>query len=316
MTVQAQRVPTAARHERVAALAGAALVAVSACGFATLGIFGKLLMARDFDLQSTLAWRFGGAALLLWIWMLARSRWRIAAAQAAIAFAMGAIGYALQATLYFVTMDHIGVGLTSLLLYTYPAFVALLAWLVDRERPTWARVAALVAVFAGTSLAADPRGPHPDLFGLVIGLCTGAWYAIYLTVGTRLVRAVDSLAASGYVCLGAATSFLIAALSGRGLDVPRSTAQGALILGIVVVATVIPIVALFAGMRRLGTPRAALLSTLEPVVTVALGAVILGERLGRAELAGGALIVAALVLLQLSGRPASGNLDANSVKNT
>ncbi|TAM78082.1 EamA/RhaT family transporter [bacterium] len=314
MTAQARRITTVTTHERGAALAGAALVAVSACGFATLGIFGKLLMAQDFDLQSTLAWRFSGAALLLWIWMLARARWHIAAAQAAIAFVMGAIGYALQATLYFVTMDHIGVGLTSLLLYTYPAFVALLAWLVDRERPTRARVAALVAIFAGTSLAADPRGPHPDLVGLAVGLCTGAWYAVYLTVGTRLVRAVDSLAASGYVCLGAATSFLIVALSGRGLDLPRSTAQGALILGIVVVATVIPIVALFAGMRRLGTPRAALLSTLEPVVTVALGAAVLGERLGRAELAGGALIVAALILLQFSGRPCADDRGADSVK--
>ena len=303
MTTQARRITI-----------GAALVAASACGFATLGIFGKLLMAQGFDLQSTLAWRFGGAAVLLWIWMATHSRWRIPAAQGAIAFAMGAIGYALQATLYFVAMDHIGVGLTSLLLYTYPAFVALLAWLVDRERPTRGRITALVAVFIGTSLAASPGGAHPDLLGLTIGLCTGAWYAVYLTVGTRLVRAVDSLAASGYVCLGAAASFLVA-LTGRGLDLPRTVDAGALIAGIVVVATVVPIVALFAGMRRLGTPRAALLSTLEPVVTVALGAAILKERLGAGELAGGALIVAALVLLQISRGPAAGALGTSSVKN-
>ncbi|TAM58308.1 EamA/RhaT family transporter [bacterium] len=307
-TAQTQQITTAMR-ERRSRFVGAILVALSACCFATLGIFGKLLMARGLDLQSTLAWRFGGAALILLFWMLLRARWRIPLAQFAIAFAMGAIGYALQATLYFVAMDHIGVGLTSLLLYTYPAFVALLAWLVDHERPTRRRLVALGIAFIGTSLAADPRGPHPDMVGLVVGLATGAWYAVYLTVGTRLVREVDSLAASGYVCLGAAASFLTVAIGGHGLDLPRSGVSLALVAGIVVVATVIPIIALFAGMRRLGTPRAALLSTLEPVVTVALGAMILGERFGASELGGGALIVAALILLQVGVSPASGGPD-------
>jgi len=302
---------------RQAELAGAAFVAVSAFGFATLGIFGKLLFARGFDLPSVLALRFGGAALLLWALMLVRGRWRLSLAQAAIAFAMGAIGYALQSTLYFVAIEHISVGLTSLLLYTYPAFVALLAWAVDREQPSRRRMAALIVAFAGTSLAANPHGPRVDPLGLLAGVGTGAWYAMYLTIGTRLVRAVDSFTASGYVCFGAACSFFASSLAGPGLHRPAAPEDVALLLGIVAVATVIPIVALFAGMRRLGTPRAALLSTLEPLVTVALGAAILHERLSATQLAGGALIMAALVLLQLPASDERRSLaDAVSVKSS
>lgn len=151
----------------------------------------------------------------------------------------------------------------------------------------------------GTSLAANPHGAHADPFGLAIAIGTGAWYAVYLTIGTRLVRAVDSLAAGGYVCLGASASFLFVSLIGSGLRMPSTPSSLMLLAGIAVIATAVPIVSLFAGMRRLGTPRAALLSTLEPIVTVALGAAILHERLSGGELLGGVLIVTALILLQL-----------------
>lgn len=277
-------------------------MATSACGFATLGIFGTSLERQGFDLSSALAWRFSGAALLFWVWLLTRGTWRIPAPQAGIAFIMGAIGYALQSTGYFVTFERIGVGLTSLLLYTYPAFVTLLAWLVDHVRPSRRRLTALVIAFAGTSLAADPRGGHADLLGVAIGLGTAAWYAIYLTVSMRVVRSVDSLSASGYVCLGAMLSFVIAALARGGLHVPDMSRSLLPIAGIVVIATVMPIVTLFAGMRRLGAPRAALISTLEPVVTIALAAAILHERFVPIELLGGALIVTALLLLQFPER--------------
>ncbi|MDE2572799.1 MAG: EamA family transporter [bacterium] len=296
----------AARAKRID-LAGVALVSCSACGFATLGIFGKGLLHAGLDLPSTLAWRFAGAALLLWIWLIARRRWRLPLRQAATAFTLGAVGYAIQSALYFLAIERISVGLTSLLLYTYPAFVALLAWLVEHEPPSRRRLAALIVAFAGTSLAANPHGPRADLLGLAIGVGMGLWYAAYLILSARLVRSVDSLTASAYVCLGAATSFIAVALA-TGVSLPRTSAAGLMVLGIVVVATVVPIVALFAGIRRLGTPRAAVLSTLEPVVTVALGALILGERLGPLQLTGGALIVAALVLLQVPQRASTPGL--------
>jgi len=298
-----------------AEITGAALVAASACGFATLGIFGTELYAQGFDLPSVLAWRFGGATVLFWIWIVARRRWRIPWRTALTAVAMGAVGYALQSTLYFVAIGRIGVGLTALLLYTYPAFVAMLAWLVYREQPSRRRIAALAITFVGTSLAANPHGPHADWLGLTAGVATGAWYAVYLTVGTRLVSAVDSLTASAYVCLGAMLSFVIASFAGAGLHMPAGAAAAATIAAIVVVATVIPITTLFGGMRRLGTPRAAVLSTLEPLVTVALGAAILHERLGRAEFAGGILIIGALIVLQMPEAPALARADALSVKN-
>jgi drug/metabolite transporter (DMT)-like permease len=74
------------------------------------------------------------------------------------------------------------------------------------------------------------------------------------------------------------------------------------LLLIAFVSTVVAVSAFFAGLRRVGPSEAAILSTFEPVVTVALAYAVLGERLTPAQLAGGALVLAAVVLLQLRPR--------------
>ena len=73
---------------------------------------------------------------------------------------------------------------------------------------------------------------------------------------------------------------------------------------IALVSTVVAVSAFFAGLRRVGPSEAAILSTFEPPVTVALAFAVLGERLAPAQLAGGALVLAAVVVLQLPGAPA------------
>ena len=70
------------------------------------------------------------------------------------------------------------------------------------------------------------------------------------------------------------------------------------------VSTVVAVSAFFAGLRRVGPSEAAILSTFEPPVTVALAFLALGERLTVAQLFGGAMVLAAVVLLQLRPRAA------------
>ena len=66
---------------------------------------------------------------------------------------------------------------------------------------------------------------------------------------------------------------------------------------IALLSTVAAITLYFAGLERIGPTRASTLSTLEPLVTVMLAAIVLGERIAPMQIAGGALILAAVVLL-------------------
>ncbi|MBD1841808.1 EamA family transporter [Coleofasciculus sp. FACHB-64] len=285
---------TAPRPNRV----GVALIAVSATGFATLAIFAKLAYAEGLDLPSTLAWRFTGAAAILWSWLVWRDEWRLKPQDAIASTLLGGVGYAIQATLFFGALAYTSAGVAALLLYTYPAFVTVLAWVIEGDRPGFYRKIALGLALTGCLLTADLGGTTVQPLGLGLGIASGAWYALYLTFGARLVRSLSPVTTSAYLSLGAALSFMGAACLGRGLIIPQTSIALGTIAGLAVIATVLPIVTLFAGIQRLGTSRAAILSTIEPVVTVLLGIVFLGEQLVGRQILGGLLVVSSVVLIQ------------------
>jgi drug/metabolite transporter (DMT)-like permease len=116
------------------------------------------------------------------------------------------------------------------------------------------------------------------------------------------LRGVDPLAASAYVSSGAACSFLAAAVvvGGRGLQgaAPSAYAAG---VAMAVVGTAVAIAAFLAGLARVGSAWASIVSSFEPVFTVALGVAVLGDRLGPGKVAGGVAVVAGAVLLPLLG---------------
>jgi len=125
---------------------------------------------------------------------------------------------------------------------------------------------------------------------------------LYILVGEYLLRGVDPLAASAYVASGAACSFLAAAAvaGGRGLEGATPSAYAAA-AAMAVFGTALAIATFLAGMARVGSAWASIASSFEPVFTVALGAAVLGDRLGPGKVVGGLAVVAGAVLLPLLG---------------
>jgi uncharacterized membrane protein len=119
---------------------------------------------------------------------------------------------------------------------------------------------------------------------------------------TAGLRGVDPLAASAYVSSGAACSFLAAAVvvGGRGLQGAAPSAYAAA-AAMAMVGTALAIAAFLAGMARVGSAWASIASSFEPVFTVALGVVVLGDRLSPGKVVGGLAVVAGAVLLPLLG---------------
>ena len=107
---------------------------------------------------------------------------------------------------------------------------------------------------------------------------------------------VAPLALSTVVVASAAVVF-IAAAAIQGPALPHSVIGWAAVTGIALVSTVAAITLFFAGLARIGPTRASTLSTIEPVFTVILAALLLGERIEPIQLGGGALILGAVLLL-------------------
>jgi drug/metabolite transporter (DMT)-like permease len=283
---------------RIGVAMGALLCLVSAAGFATLGVFGKLAYDEGVPATTLLSVRFTLAALVFAaLAAVARPR-RPTRATVRTALALGAVGYATQAGLFFAALERMDAGLLTLLLYTYPAWVVLATLALRREPASRRRVGALALSLAGLVLALAGAGTGAfDAFGAALGVGAALTYAGYILVSDGVVGSADPIALSALVAAGAATTLTAVALATGGLDL-RLTGAGWLWLGLIAtVSTVLPVLTFFAGLRRVGPPTAAILSTLEPVVTVLLAAAVFGEVLTPVQLAGAALVLGAAVLV-------------------
>jgi len=277
-------------------LIGIILIITSATGFSTLAILGKIAYAEGLNLPSILVFRFAGTALLLWPWLLFHHMWRLTISQAIKATLLGAIGFAIQAAVFFSALIYTNAGTVTLLFYTYPTFVTIIAWVREKEQPNSYRRIALILAILGCILTVNISGAAVQPLGIIFGIASGLWYALYLTFGARLVQSIAPVVASAYLSLGATLSFFITALLTSGIVVPKSVTGIWVVAGIAVVATALPIVTLFAGIRRMGTTKAAIISGIEPVMTVLLGIVFLGERLDESQIFGSFLVVTSVVI--------------------
>jgi drug/metabolite transporter (DMT)-like permease len=275
-------------------LTGILLIAVSAASFGTLAIFGRFLYADGLDTFTMLFLRFGFAALLMTILLVARREPLPHGKILLQLIGMGALGYVGQSFSYLTAIKYASAGLVALLLYLYPMFVFILSVIVLRERMTWLKIAALVLALMGTALTVDPAGGQ--LQGILLAICAALIYSVYIIIGTNVMKHVSPVQSS-VVIFASAGAVYGALMALNGVYLPASDRGWLGIAGIVLIATVIPVAAFLAGLERIGPTNAAMLSTLEPAVTVLLAAWMFNERLNASVIFGGGLILTAVILL-------------------
>lgn len=282
-------------------LTGALLILLSAAAFGVMPLFGRLAYASGADTQAVLLLRFLiAAACLATIMWLRGEAWPRGQLLLGL-LAMGAVGYAGQAFSYFSALKYASASLTALLLYTFPVIVTLIAAIWLKEPLTRRKVGALLLACVGLALTVgDALSGSPT--GIAFGLGAALIYSIYIAVGTRLTPQAGALASSAVVMAGGALTFALSALF-QAPALPQTGLGWLAVAAIGLLCSVLAALAFFAGLARLGASEAAMLSTFEPVVTVLLAALLLGERLSASQWMGGAVIIGAVLLLAKSPAP-------------
>ena len=271
------------------------LITASAASFGALGVLVKLAYAQGVDKYAALALRFAMAAAILAPLAALRRSGGISARILVGLLFFGGGGYVAHSLCYFTALEYASPGLVGLLLYLYPALVALSGRVLFGERLGGARLAAIAVALAGTALTVGPLGGG-RLPGILLALACAVIYGAYIVACSRLTRGVDPLITSSVIIAGAAVSYVVIAVA-RGSPLPPTAKCWLIVAAMAVVSTVIAIATFFAAMRRIGATSAAVGSTLEPLVTVALSFLVLEERLSTTQLVGGAMIVAAVAWL-------------------
>lgn len=264
-----------------------------------MAIFGKVAYAQGIPLDSLLFLRFAIAGAVMAGWMLiTRQAWPRGRSLAGLAV-MGGVGYVGQSWCYFSALSHASAGLTALLLYIFPVIVTVLHAVLARRMLRPLRAAAVLVALAGTTLTIGGNVEGQAL-GVAFGIAAALIYALYIIVGERVTAGIGAIPAATVIMLASAVSSALIVL-GRGFAAPVTPTGWVAVLAIALVCTVVAITAFFAGLSRLGAPDASTLSTLEPLATIVLAAVFLGERISFTQMLGGTIILAAAIVLARYG---------------
>lgn len=310
---------TAPSAARSSGLLGAGLIVVAAVCFGTLGPITRYADDAGVGSLAIVTWRAGIGATAMLLLLLAlrgaagrrplslralppRDRWFIGVASMA--------NLVLNLSM-FIAFVRIEIGLALLVFYSYPAFVALasVAWFGERlDALRWSALAVsmlgLVLTLSGSGVVGDL-----DAVGIGLSLLAALTQAFYVLAAKHGFTAVPPIEAAALTMGGAATGYVVIALvTGQLVALAAPVADGQALVPVLfagLIGAAIPTLCFITGIRLLGAPRAAILATLEPVVGVALAAWLLAERPAPVQLVGGALILAAAVLLQVGGTTAA-----------
>jgi drug/metabolite transporter (DMT)-like permease len=281
-------------------IAGGMLTALAAVLFGAVVTLGRSPTVRDIPVSSILSLRFGVAAAVLALILVAGRRslrpargewWRLVL--------LGAVGYAVESAFFFLALGRGTAATVTLLFYTYPVWVALLTAVAGRGGPGALVGSSLVAAVGGAGLVvASSGGLDITALGIVFALASAITISVFLLGLEVLVTRTPSTVSSMWIALSASAAHLVfAVVSGTGRlpltdEVLPVVSMGVLTSGAFLL--------LFLGVRRLGAVRSSIISSLEPVAAAALALVFLGEDLRLGVLGGGALIVAGAITATLA----------------
>jgi len=203
---------------------------------------------------------------------------------------------------YFFTISRIQVAAAILIQYLSPFFVAFYSILFWRERFTGLKIVALVLSFGGCYLVVggyDLELLKMNRVGILVGVFSAVLFAAYSLLGERGMHRYRPWTVLFYALLFAALSWHLFYDPFHYLRAGFTGSQWAWLLYISVMGTILPFGLYFMGVNHIRSTRASITATLEPISAGVMAFIFIGETLGPLQIAGGMLVIGAVVLLQL-----------------
>ncbi len=273
---------------------------MSVACFGSASIFARFAYEGGINLVTMLTVRFAISAVLLFLAAkVTRSSLTLSLPDLKTVVLLGAVGYVAMAFLYFGSLQYIPVSTASLITYTYPTFVTILAFFLLKEPLDNLKIITLIMATAGCALMVWAPGIHINMTGAALAFGSAITYSFYLIITSQHVGHLPPRTLTFYISLSAFVVYFVYGLLTRSflLNLPYQawTATAAL----AAVPTVLGNVFFFSGLRLLGATKTALFSTAEPFYVVLLAVILFQEKFTLIQAGGGLLIVFAVLLLQV-----------------
>ncbi|MEK3883219.1 DMT family transporter [Paenibacillus sp. PL2-23] len=277
---------------------GFIMVLISAAGFGLMGIFAKFAYTYQVSIGTLLLARFAIAGLCLWGWIWLRGiPFAVSRKQLAVLALMGAGGYTLMAKLLFTSYALLPVSLAGTLFFIYPVLVCTVSHLLRYEKLTLRRIIPITVSLYGVYLVLGASLQRWSTMGVVCALSSAFVYALYIVITEKGLAHIAPLVSSAYIVSFAALGLFAMGLFNQDLSFSFVWQGWLPIMTVALFSTVLAIWSFSLGVKWLGSTKAALFSTIEPIIPVLLGMVLFGEALTSSQVWGSLLIIMATTVI-------------------
>lgn len=280
---------------------GVVFIALATIIYGILPILMRMTFDEGSNAATACALRFSLALpVLLAILIIRKTPLRVTGRDAALLFLAGGLGTAGTTLLFNHAFNYISVGMAATLHFIYPILVPLTCVILFKDRMDKWKLLALVMGVAGVVAFMEPG--HAAALGIIFALASGVTYAGYIIMvdKTSLAR-MDFLKLTFYLCVAAAGVSLTCALLEGVFTIGDITPKG-WVLSVIfsISSTVLALTFFQLGVGYVGSTTASIMCTIEPITSVVLGILVLGESITPLKVVGCTLIVISIVFISRS----------------
>jgi drug/metabolite transporter (DMT)-like permease len=269
------------------------LVFLAACLWGTIGVMGRGAFQYGMSPLEVSFWRaaLGGTLFILQA-SVTRQFWLRCRRDLGLFILFGLLAVSLFYASYFLAVENGGVTLATIMLYTAPAFVGIIAHFLFGEKLSAYKMALIGLTIGGIGLISLSGGGTIQISSaaLIWGLMSGATYSLYYIFGKYLLPRYPTT-----TIMALALPMGAAGLAPLVSFAPHPLPAWLAVAGLAVVSTYIAYQLYYAGLRHLEASRAVLVASIEPVVASLLAALLYGEQLTFSGYVGAALVIGSAI---------------------
>jgi len=274
-------------------------ITIASIAFGVMPILAKLAYKGGANPISTLTLRFTFASIILYIYIKNKNlSLKLNKEQIKLILFLGVVGYSMTSILLFLAYNYIDVGIAGMILHTYPLMVMILSIVIYKEKFKMKKFLYLIITTIGVFIMLDVNVGNVNNIGVILVLLSALCYAIYVIgASNEKLKNINSFVITFYISI-------ISAVVGSGTGVITSSFNSTInfygiisILLIAFISTVVALMAFLRGVKLIGPTNSAIFGALEPIVSLVLGVIVLGEAISIKIIIGSVIIILAMIEL-------------------
>lgn len=287
-------------------LKGSLMILVAGIAWGFSGVSGQYLMTHGINVNLLTSLRLIIAGILLTASVFFRQSDKLVSAlkdkKTLVSIALFALfGLVLNQYAYLSAIQHTNAGTATVLQYVTPVLILTFVCAKNRRFPMVSELVAIIMAIAGTFIIAthgqdDRAGLTP--IGLFWGLFSAVTYALYILLPAKAIEKWGSLIVIGLGMLLGGLVFPIAIQAWK-YKLPLTGENLLALFGLVFIGTVFAYTIFLRGTAMVGAVKGSLLASVEPVASVILTVLIMGDRFFAIDVVGMILIVLAVIIISL-----------------